>query len=99
MAPAGCLDRLGLALFDRKTPQRCIRRGDWWGFGPEDSSERFGDVSKVVFPCGYTIGANQDTLNLYYGAAETSVCLTKGSTGRMLDWLEEHGQGITLGLD
>jgi len=84
MTPAGCLYRLGLALFDLDTPERCIRRGDSWVFGPEASYERFGDV---------------DTVNLYYGAADTSICLATGSVRGMLDWLEEHGKDITLGLD
>jgi len=99
MTPAGCLYRLGLALFDLETPERCIRRGDSWVFGPETSTERFGDVGNVVFPCGYTIGPGADTVKLYYGAADTSICLAKGSIRRMLDWLEEHGRDITLGLD
>jgi predicted GH43/DUF377 family glycosyl hydrolase len=99
MTPAKCLYHPGLALFDRETPQRCIRRSNRWVFGPEASSERFGEVSNVVFLCGYTIGSEQDTVNLYYGAAESSICLTKGSIRRMLDWLEEHAQDITLGLD
>ena len=32
---AGSLYRLGLALFDLKNPEHCLRRGDEWIFGPE----------------------------------------------------------------
>jgi predicted GH43/DUF377 family glycosyl hydrolase len=56
-------------------------------------------VGNVVFPCGYTIGPDPDRLNLYYGAADTSICLATGSIRRILDWLEEHGKNIKLGLD
>lgn len=97
--PAGSLYRLGLALFDRESPERCIRRGDSWVFGPEIPAERFGDVGNVVFPCGYTIGPDGDTVNLYYGAADTSICLATGSIRQMLDWLEEHGKNTRLGLE
>ena len=49
----------------------CLLRGDAWIFGPEASYEREGDVGNVAFPCGYTLGADGDTINLYYGAADT----------------------------
>lgn len=87
--PSGCLYRLGLALFDLETPERCLRRGDTWVFGPDAPYEREGDVDNVVFPCGYTVEADRDTLNLYYGAADNSVCLAKGSIREMLDWLHK----------
>jgi len=90
--PAGCLYRLGLALFDLETPERCILRGDEWIFGPEEHYERVGDVSDVVFPCGYTIGPDGDTLNLYYGGADTCIALATGRISKMLEWLEEYGK-------
>jgi len=89
---AGCLYRLGLALFDLQTPERCLRRGDMWVFGPEAPYEREGDVGNVVFPCGYTLGPDGDTINLYYGAADTCIALATGSIRRSLDWLERTGQ-------
>lgn len=94
--PAGCLYRLGLALFDLDTPERCLRRGDSWVFGPEMPYERFGDVGNVVFPCGYTLGPDPDTVNLYYGAADSSICLATGSIRHMLGWLEEHGKDLSV---
>src|SRR5207249_8975866 len=70
---------------------RCLARGDSWIFGPEALYEREGDVGNVTFPCGYTLDADGDTINLYYGAADTSVALASGSIGRLLHWLDEHG--------
>lgn len=96
---SGCLYRVGLAMIDLQTPERCLRRGDAWVFGPEAEYERFGDVNNVVFPCGYTIEPDGDTLRLYYGAADTCIALATGSIRQMLDWLECHGQNTTLGLD
>jgi len=96
--PSGCLYRLGLALFDRETPERCLRRGDMWIFGPEEPYEREGDVGNVVFPCGHTVAPDGDTINLYYGAADTCVALATGSIRRMLDWLERTGQPSAVNL-
>ncbi|MCX5801238.1 MAG: glycosidase [Candidatus Eisenbacteria bacterium] len=84
---AGGVYRLGLALFDLETPERCLKRGDEWVFGPEEPYERHGDVDNVVFPCGYTIAADGDTLNLYYGAADSSIALATGSIRVILEWL------------
>lgn len=90
MTAAGCIYRLGLALFDLHTPERLIKRGDEWVFGPEERYEQRGDVGNVVFPCGYTIGADGDTVNLYYGAADTTIALATGSISEMLEWLEKN---------
>ncbi len=84
---AGSIYRLGLALFDLKKPGECLKRGDEWIFAPEETYERHGDVDNVVFPCGYTIAADGDTINLYYGAADTSIALATGSIRSLLDWL------------
>lgn len=89
---AGAIYRLGLALFDLENPEHCISRGDDWIFGPEEHYERRGDVDNVVFPCGYTIAPDGDTLRLYYGAADTSIAMATGSIKRMLDWLAEFGK-------
>jgi beta-1,2-mannobiose phosphorylase / 1,2-beta-oligomannan phosphorylase len=86
---AGVLYRLGLALFDLDTPERCLKRGDEWVFGPEEPYERRGDVDNVVFPCGYTIASDGDTIHLYYGAADTSIALATGSLRAILEWLEQ----------
>lgn len=85
--PSGSLYRLGAALFDLDDPARLVRRGNEWIFGPEKEYERVGDVGYVVFPCGYTIEEDGDTLRLYYGGADTSVALATGSIREILDWL------------
>jgi predicted GH43/DUF377 family glycosyl hydrolase len=84
---AGSIYRLGLALFDLEHPELCLKRGDEWIFGPEESYERHGDVDDVVFPCGCTLAPDGDTLRLYYGAADSSIALATGSVRAMLEWL------------
>ncbi len=53
--------------------------------------EQHGDVGYVVFPCGYTLAPNGDTIHLYYGAADTSIALATGSVRTLLEWLDQHG--------
>jgi len=88
---AGAIYRLGLALFDLQAPEHCIKRGDEWIFGPQEVYEQRGDVDNVVFPCGYTIAPDGDTINLYYGAADTSIAMATGSLRAILEWLDRNG--------
>jgi predicted GH43/DUF377 family glycosyl hydrolase len=89
---AGCLYRLGLALFELEQPDVCLARGDSWVFGPEAMYERGGDVGNVAFPCGAVIGDDGDTIFLYYGAADTSIALATGSIRESLRWLAANGR-------
>jgi predicted GH43/DUF377 family glycosyl hydrolase len=88
---AGCLYRLGAALFDLEEPDRLLLRGDEWIFGPEAPYETHGDVSYVTFPCGTTVAPDGDTLNLYYGAADTCIAVAQGSIRQILAWLDRQG--------
>ena len=89
---SGGLYRLGLALFSRDDPEKCLLRGESWIFGPEETYECLGDVGNVTFPCGYTVGEDGDSLNLYYGAADTCIALATGSIKEMLEWLQQNGK-------
>jgi len=89
---SGALYRLGLALFDIDHPEKCLSRGESWIFGPEADYERSGDVRDVVFPCGYTLGADGDAINLYYGAADSCIALARGSVRSLLEWLDVNGR-------
>ena len=60
-------------------------------FGPEAEYERRGDVNDVVFPCGYTMNPDGDTINLYYGAADCSIALARTSVRSLLEWLDTNG--------
>ena len=87
---AGVIYRLGLALFALDDPELCLKRSDEWVFGPEEPYELHGDVDKVVFPCGYTLAPDGDTLRIYYGAADTSIAMATGSVKVMLEWLDKQ---------
>lgn len=88
---SGSFYRLGAALLDLNDPEQCLYRGNEWIFSPEATYERFGDVANVVFPCGYTLGADGDTINLYYGGADSCIALATGSVTKIVKWLETHG--------
>jgi len=87
---AGSLYRLGLALLDTEHPDRVLARSSEWIFGPHAHYERAGDVGDVVFPCGWLILDDGDTVRLYYGAADTSICIAEASLSELLAWLARH---------
>ena len=71
-------------------------------FGPDAAYERGGDVKDVVFPCGQTIGADGDSINLYYGAADSSMAMATGSIRTLLSWLDKNSspsEGFTQKLN
>jgi predicted GH43/DUF377 family glycosyl hydrolase len=81
---AGAIYRCGLALLDRDHPERVLSRSASWVLAPEAAYERIGDVGNVVFPCGWTLLEDGDTLHLYYGAADSCVCVATASLGALL---------------
>ena len=87
---AGAIYRLGFALLDAEHPQQVLARSSEWVFGPDAPYERAGDVSDVVFPCGWTLDDDGDLLRIYYGAADTSICLATASLREVLGWLDRH---------
>ncbi|MEO8668731.1 MAG: hypothetical protein ABI399_09460 [Bauldia sp.] len=86
LTASGAIYRLGLALLDREDPTRVISRGDEWIFQPEEDYERFGDVDKVVFPCGWV--ERDGEVRIYYGAADSRIALATAKVSDLLDWLK-----------
>ncbi len=87
---SGSIYRVGLALLDLEDPTKVIARGNEWVFGPAAPYERMGDVSDVVFPCGWVQGDDPDEIRLYYGAADSTVCVADASVGELVDHVLCH---------
>jgi predicted GH43/DUF377 family glycosyl hydrolase len=85
---SGSLYRVGLALLDLADPQLVLARSDEWVFAPQAPYERVGDVPNVVFPSGWVLDEDGDTIRIYYGAADTVVGVAMASLGALLRLLE-----------
>jgi beta-1,2-mannobiose phosphorylase / 1,2-beta-oligomannan phosphorylase len=81
----GSIYRIGLALLDLHDPTRVLHRLPHWIFGPVAPYERVGDVPNTVFPCGLIHDASTGAVRLYYGAADTSICLATAQIDDLLD--------------
>jgi predicted GH43/DUF377 family glycosyl hydrolase len=70
----GAIYRLGVALHDLHDPSNIIGIADEWILQPEDPWEVTGYVHNVVFTCG-AIPENDGTVKIYWGAADTVMCV------------------------
>jgi beta-1,2-mannobiose phosphorylase / 1,2-beta-oligomannan phosphorylase len=82
---AGDIYRVGLVLLDLEEPTRVLRRLPAWILAPLAPYERTGDVPNVVFPCGVLHDPPTDEVRLYYGAADSSICLATSHLADLLD--------------
>ncbi len=82
----GDIYRAGIALLDLETLE-VIHRSEEWVLSPQEDYEMTGDVHNIVFPSGAVINEENELL-LYYGAADSVVCLAVAYLGQLLDYLK-----------
>ncbi len=51
--------------------------------------ERQGDVSGVVFPCGWILDKTSGTIRIYYGGADTCIALATAQLSDLLSYLRQ----------
>lgn len=82
---AGTIYRVGLALTALNDPARVLHRAPEWVLGPSAPYELMGDIPNTVFPCGLVHDASTGEVRLYYGAADTTICLAIAQLDDLLD--------------
>ena len=80
----GFVYSMGAALLDLEEPWKVVARGSGYLLAPHAPYERVGDVPNVVFPCAALVDRPADRLTIYYGAADTVVCLAHGQLSEVL---------------
>lgn len=68
---------MGVAITDLEQPDKVLYRSREYLLGPAEIYELAGDVPNVVFPCG-SLHDEDGKIAIYYGAADTSICLCYG---------------------
>jgi len=84
MTSSGPIYRAGILLLNLEDPSKVISRTDVPSLSPREEYERIGDVGNVVFPCG-AIVENGGEVKLYYGAADTSLCLATAKLESLIE--------------
>ena len=80
--------RLGAALLDLKEPHRLLGRSRRWLMSPQEAYERSGDAPNVLFTCGGFVRGEE--LWMYYGAADSSICLAKAKVADILSVVQNE---------
>ena len=83
MTSAGPIYRIGTIMLDRDDPSQVIGRCVEPSLSPREDYERVGDVGNVVFACG-AIVEDDGQVKVYYGAADTSICVATGDLDEII---------------
>lgn len=76
---------IGAVLLDLNEPWKIIGQTQSPLLSPEMDYELSGIVNNVVFPCGAIAYPETDEFKLYYGAADTRICLASGLLSEIVD--------------
>jgi predicted GH43/DUF377 family glycosyl hydrolase len=87
----GAVYRLGVALHDLQNPAKVLGVSDSWILQPEDPWETTGYVHNVVFTCG-AVPEPDGTVKIYWGAADTVMCVGEASVLDLVDLCMQHSR-------
>ncbi|MBN1121265.1 MAG: glycoside hydrolase family 130 protein [Anaerolineae bacterium] len=82
----------GAALLDLEQPWKVICRGEPYLLAPQVLYEQVGDVPNVAFPCAALSDADTGRLAIYYGGADTVVCLAYAYVDEVIDWVKSNSK-------
>ena len=86
----GFVYSMGAALLDLDEPWRVVARSRDYLLSPQRAYEQVGDVPNVVFPCAALLDRRGDRLTVYYGGADTVVCMAHGHLSEILDFVRSR---------
>ncbi len=84
----GFVYSFGAALLDLEQPWKVIAAASPTCWRRRPPYERTGDVPNVAFPCAALVDADTGRLAIYYGAADTVVCLAFATIHEVIDFVK-----------
>ena len=81
----GCRYYISAVMLDLEQPWKVVGKMSSYLLYADAIYEANGHVDNVVFPCGAIADEAKDELRLYYGAADSRICL---ATGKLSDIIE-----------
>ncbi len=86
----GFVYSFGAALLDLEQPWKVILRSEPYLLSPQEIYEQVGDVPNVTFPCATIVDASTGRVAIYYGGADTVVCLAFGYVHEIIDFIKSN---------
>jgi len=84
----GFVYSMGAALLDLDEPWKVIRRTTSYLLSPQKDYECIGDVPNVAFPCAALCDAPTGRIAIYYGAADTVICLAFTQVDELIEHIK-----------
>ncbi len=79
----------GAAILDHADPSKVKYRSGQYLLAPSEIYELTGDVPNVIFPCA-SVEDDDGKLVMYYGAADTSVCIAFAYIAEIIEFIKAH---------
>ncbi len=86
----GFVYSMGAALLDIDKPWKVIYRTKPYILSPQKLYECVGDVPNVAFPCAAVCDAPTGRIAIYYGGADTVVCLAFTQVDELIDFTRKN---------
>ena len=84
----GFVYSMGAALLDIDEPWKVLYRTEPYILSPQKIYEQVGDVPNVAFPCAALSDAATGRIAVYYGGADTVVCLAFAQVDELIDFIK-----------
>ncbi|HYH01952.1 MAG TPA: glycoside hydrolase family 130 protein [Bacillota bacterium] len=86
----GYVYSMGAALLDLEQPWKVLYRTKPYILAPQTLYECVGDVPNVAFPCAALHDPDTGRIAIYYGGADTVVCLAFTMVDELVDFIKEN---------
>ena len=86
----GFVYSFGAALLDLEKPWKVLYRTEPYLLSPQKPYELMGDVPNVTFPCAALTDADTGRIAIYYGGADTVICLAFCEVNEVVDYIKKH---------
>lgn len=86
----GFVYSFGAAILDIDQPWKVLYRGAPYLISPQMTYECVGDVPNVTFPCATLVDAATNRMAIYYGGADTVVCLAYAYVDQIVEWVKKN---------
>ncbi len=86
----GFVYSFGAALLDLDQPWKVIRRAKPYLLSPQTLYECVGDVPNVAFPCAALSDADTGRISIYYGGADTVICMAHCQVDEIIDFIYQN---------
>ena len=86
----GFVYSFGAALLDLDEPWKVIRRAKPYLLSPQTLYECVGDVPNVAFPCAALTDADTGRISIYYGGADTVICMAHCQVDEIIDFIYQN---------